>query len=187
MGEKPALPPAPLDFFATRNVAAPILGAFGAAGRALAGRNPMALAASIDVHSHALPASYLDALAELGIDPVAEDGFPTPAWSEEGHLAFMDKTNQEFCVLSISTPHINRGSNEQAARLARAVNDELAAICLRHPGRLGFSALLPVPAVGESVDEARRCLDELGALGVKLPSNGNGVYLGDPSPSARPW
>lgn len=181
MGEKPAGPPAPHDFFATRNVAAPILGAFGAEDRALAGRNPMALVASIDVHSHALPASYLAALAELGIDPVAEDGFPTPAWSEEGHLAFMDKTNQEFCVLSISTPHINRGSNEQAARLARAVNDELAAICVRHPGRLGFSALLPVPAVGESVEEARRCLDELGALGVKLPSNGNGVYLGDPS------
>ena len=38
-----------------------------------------------------------------------------------------------------------------------------------------------MPAVGESVEEARRCLDELGALGVKLPSNGNGVYLGDPS------
>ena len=108
MGEKPAGPPAPHDFFATRNVAAPILGAFGAEDRALAGGNPMALAASIDVHSHALPASYLAALAELGIDPVAEDGFPTPAWSEEGQLAFMEKTNQEFCVLSISTPHINR-------------------------------------------------------------------------------
>lgn len=32
MGEKPAGPPAPHDFFATRNVAVPILGAFGAAG-----------------------------------------------------------------------------------------------------------------------------------------------------------
>ena len=48
MGEKPAGPPAPHDFFATRNVTAPILGAFGAEDRALAGRNPMALAASID-------------------------------------------------------------------------------------------------------------------------------------------
>ena len=141
----------------------------------------MAPAASIDVHSHALPASYLAALDELGIDPVAEDGFPTPAWSEEGHLDFMGKTGQRFCVLSISTPHINRGNDGQSVRLARAINDELAAICARHPGRLGFSALLPVPAVGESVEEAGRCLDGLGALGVKLPSNANGVYLGDPS------
>ena len=136
---------------------------------------------SIDVHAHALPQSYLDALGELGIDPVAEDGFPTPAWSEEAHLAFMEQTDQCFSVLSISTPHIHRGDDRAAARLSRRVNDELAAICGRHPDRLGFSALLPVPAVDASVDEARRCLDELGALGVKLPSNGNGVYLGDPS------
>ena len=38
---------------------------------------------SIDVHSHALPQAYLDALAELGVNPVEEDGFPTPAWSED--------------------------------------------------------------------------------------------------------
>lgn len=119
MVEKSARSPVWPDFFATRNVGEPILGTFCADLMRGTRREEraMALAASIDVHSHALPASYLAALAELGIDPVAEDGFPTPAWSEEGHLAFMDKTNQEFCVLSISTPHINRGSNEQAARL----------------------------------------------------------------------
>lgn len=136
--------------------------------------------ASIDVHSHALPQAYLGALAELGVDPVAEDGFPTPAWSEEAHLRFMDETNQEFCILSISTPHIHRGDDEVAARLARTINDELAAICHRHPDRLGFATTLPMPAVEASIEEARRGFDELGALGVKLPSNGNGIYLGDP-------
>lgn len=136
--------------------------------------------ASIDVHSHALPQAYLGALAELGVDPVAEDGFPTPTWSEEAHLRFMDETNQEFCILSISTPHIHRGDDEVAARLARTINDELAAICHRHPDRLGFATTLPMPAVEASIEEARRGFDELGALGVKLPSNGNGIYLGDP-------
>ena len=136
---------------------------------------------SIDVHSHALPASYLDALAELGVNPVEEDGFPTPAWSEDAHLRFMEETGQEFCILSISTPHIHRGDDAVAARLARAINDELAAVYRRHPDRLGFATTLPVPAVQASIDEARRGFDELGALGVKLPSNGNGIYLGDPS------
>ena len=135
---------------------------------------------SIDVHSHALPASYLDALAELGVNPVEEDGFPTPAWSEDSHLRFMEETGQEFCILSISTPHIHRGDDAVAARLARAVNDELAAVCHRYPDQLGFATLLPVPAVEASIEEARRGFDELGALGVKLPSNGAGVYLGDP-------
>ena len=135
---------------------------------------------SIDVHSHALPQAYLDALAELGVNPVEEDGFPTPAWSEEAHLQFMGETGQEFCILSISTPHIHRGDDATAARLSRAINDELSAVCLRHPDRLGFATTLPVPAVEASIEEARRGFDELGALGVKLPSNGNGIYLGDP-------
>lgn len=137
--------------------------------------------ASIDVHSHALPKAYLDALAELGVNAVEEDGFPTPTWSEDAHLRFMEETGQDFCILSISTPHINRGDDELAARLARSINDELAAICWRHPDRLGFATTLPVPAVEASIEEARRGFDELGALGVKLPSNGAGIYLGDPS------
>ena len=136
--------------------------------------------ASIDVHSHALPQAYLDALAELGVNPVEEDGFPTPAWSEEAHLRFMEETGQEFCILSLSTPHIHRGDDAMAARHAQAINDELAAVCRRHPDRLGFATTLPVPAVEASIEEARRGFDELGALGVKLPSNGNGIYLGDP-------
>ncbi len=135
---------------------------------------------SIDVHSHALPQAYLDALAELGVNPVEEDGFPTPTWSEEAHLQFMGETGQEFCILSISTPHIHRGDDATAARLSRAINDELADVCHRNPNRLGFATTLPVPAVEASIEEARRGFDELGALGVKLPSNGNGIYLGDP-------
>ena len=35
----------------------------------------------IDVHSHMLFTSYLEGLKEMGIDPVREDGFPTPEWS----------------------------------------------------------------------------------------------------------
>ena len=136
---------------------------------------------SIDVHSHALPTAYLDALAELGVNPVEEDGFPTPAWSEDAHLRFMEETGQEFCILSISTPHIHRGDDAVAARLARTVNDELSAVCRRHPDCLGFATLLPVPAVEASIEEAWRGFDELGALGVKLPSNGAGIYLGDPA------
>jgi predicted TIM-barrel fold metal-dependent hydrolase len=142
---------------------------------------PAAPTASIDVHAHALPQAYLDALDELGLDALEEDGFPTPSWSEEQHLRLMDETGQRFSILSISTPHINRGDDETSARLARAINDELSAVCRRHPDRLGFSATLPVPAVAASIDEARRAMDELGAIGVKVPSNGAGTYLGDPS------
>lgn len=137
--------------------------------------------ASIDAHAHALPQAYLDAMNELGVSGIDEDGFPTPAWSEEDHLKFVEETNQRFSILSISTPHINRGDDELSARLARTINDELSAVCRRHPDRFGFAMTLPIPAVEASIEEARRGFDELGAIGVKVPSNGHGIYLGDPS------
>lgn len=42
----------------------------------------------IDFHAYALLQSFRNAVAELGIDPIAEDGFPLPAWSTEAHLQF---------------------------------------------------------------------------------------------------
>lgn len=133
----------------------------------------------IDVHAHALTASYLEGLAELGVCAVEEDGFPTPTWSAEDAAAFADEQGIDFSVLSISTPHIHRGDDEAACRIARKVNDELAAMCHAQPKRFGFAALLPLPCVEGSVAEARRAYDELGALGVKVPSNACGVYLGN--------
>ena len=76
---------------------------------------------SIDVHSHALPQSYANAMAELGVSAVEEDGFPTPAWSEESHLQFIDETDQAFSILTISTPHIKRGNDELSARRSPTV------------------------------------------------------------------
>lgn len=135
--------------------------------------------ASIDVHTHALPASYLQALDQLGIQTQREDGFPEPAWDEASHLAFMEKTNQAFQLVSISSPHPHRGDDQLAYTQARQINDELAALCRRHPGKMGFATYLPLPNVVGSVAEVRRGYDELGALAVKVPSNANGVYLGD--------
>lgn len=136
-------------------------------------------APAIDVHAHALPAAYLTSLDQLGISTQAEDGFPQPAWDEASHLAFMDQAGIGLSLLSISSPHPHRGDDALAARQAQAINDELADICARHPGRLAFAAYLPVPAVEASVAEAERALDRLGAIAVKLPSNANGTYLGD--------
>ena len=140
----------------------------------------MTAPATIDVHAHILPASYRAALAELGISTYQEDGFPEPAWSEEDHLRFAEQTGQAFELVSISSPHIHRGDDALAARLARQVNDETADLCRRHSDSFGFAALPPLPAVQESIDEIARAYDELGALGVKVPSNANGVYFGDP-------
>lgn len=136
---------------------------------------------TIDVHTHILPPSYLEALAELGIETQKEDGFPEPSWSVEDQLAFIEATDQAFQIVSISSPHPHRGDDELAARHARLINDETAAICKQYPDKFGFATFLPLPNVEASIEEAVRGYDELGAIGVKLPSNANGVYLGDVS------
>lgn len=134
---------------------------------------------TIDVHSHFIPSCYLDGLQKQGINPRKEDGFPTPSWSQDAHLAYMDESGIAHSVISLSSPHIHHGDGLSAIRLARQINEEAAALCRVHPDRFSFAACLPMPEVEASIDEIRYAYDELGAVGIKVSTNSNGVYLGD--------
>ncbi len=127
----------------------------------------------IDFHAHAILPSYVTALKTLGIDAAAEEGFPLPKWSAENHLQFMDTAGIDFAILSMATPHI---SDKNAAR---EINHEFAELCRRFPKKFGFVATLPLPNVESSIDEFKFATEKLGALGVKVASNSDGVYLGD--------
>ena len=128
---------------------------------------------TVDFHAHAILPAYVDALKRLGIDATAEEGFPLPKWSAAEHLQFMDAAGIDFTVLSMATPHIP----DRAA--VRAINGEFAELCRRFPKRFGFVATLPLPDVDGSIEEFHYATEKLGALGVKVASNSNGVYLGD--------
>ena len=127
----------------------------------------------IDFHAHAILPSYVDALKSLKIDAAAEEGFPLPKWSAESHLQFMEEAGIDFTVLSMATPHISDKS------AARAINEEFAELCRRFPKKFGFVATLPLPNVEGSIEEFNYATKKLGALGVKVASNSDGVYLGD--------
>jgi predicted TIM-barrel fold metal-dependent hydrolase len=127
----------------------------------------------IDFHAHAILPSYLNALKSLGIDATAEEGFPLPKWSVENHLQFTDAAGIDFTILSMATPHI---SDKFATR---AINEEFAELCKRFPKRFGFVATLPLPNVESSIEEFHYATEKLSALGVKVASNSDGVYLGD--------
>lgn len=134
-----------------------------------------------DVHQHVLPPAYLDALARAGIDPVREDGFPTPSWDELDACAFAEGANIGFSLFSISSPHVNWGDDAASAEVCRALNDYMSSLCASCDASRGFAAVLPLPDVASSIAEARRALALQGALGVKVPTNACGIYLGDPS------
>ena len=138
-------------------------------------------AKKIDFHAHAMLNSYVEGLKKLGIDAQAEEGFPLPKWSVESHLKFMEDAGIDFTILSMPTPHIYNGEKNEklSCEVARQINEETAALCKKYPDKFGFVAVLPMPAVEGSINEIKYAMEKLGALGVKVASNSDGVYWGD--------
>ena len=127
----------------------------------------------IDFHSHAILPSYINGLNELKIDAATEEGFPLPKWSVEAHLKFMSDAEINYSILSMSTPHISN------SKVIRRINEEFSALCQKYPDKFGFVAALPLPDIEGSLAEIDYSTKKLNALGFKLASNSDGVYLGD--------
>ena len=71
-------------------------------------------------------------------------------------------------------------SPDYAAALARAYNNWAADYCKADPQRLKFAAQIAMHDVGMAVEEARRCVTELGAVAViGTPNPVNGQHLHD--------
>jgi predicted TIM-barrel fold metal-dependent hydrolase len=69
---------------------------------------------------------------------------------------------------------------DYAAALARAYNDWAHEYCQSHPERLRFAAQVAMHDIGLAVEEARRCVNELGAVAIiGTPNPVNGLHLHD--------
>jgi predicted TIM-barrel fold metal-dependent hydrolase len=134
----------------------------------------------VDVHAHFLPDSYQKALTAAGIRQ-ADGGIPIPTWSAEAHLAMMAQYNIATSILSISSPGLQFVAADRRAALARAVNEEGAALRKDHPEKFGFFASLPVTDMPAALVELDHAFDILGADGIVLETNSAGRYLGDAS------
>ncbi|MFD0360281.1 amidohydrolase family protein [Nocardia sp. GCM10030253] len=132
----------------------------------------------IDLHAHFLPPDYRAALLEHG--HITIGGYPTPDWSPEQAIAFMDYYGIQAQALSISDPGVSFLGGQEAIDMARYCNTHAAQLFRDHPTRFGAFAVLPMPDIAASISEAFFALDELRLDGVVLLSAYNGVYLGDP-------
>lgn len=132
----------------------------------------------IDTHSHFVPPEYLEWLH-------SKPNFPGPfvEWSRDAALDFYDRNGIAAGILSISSPGVRLDANQDAdetRRIARMVNEYAAETVASAPDRFGFFASLTLPDVDGAIAEATYALDELGADGVVLMTNTDGVYLGAP-------
>lgn len=132
----------------------------------------------IDLHAHFLPPEYRKALLEHGHFTIG--GYPTPQWSPESAIDFMDRWGIQAQALSVSDPGVSFLRGKDARDLARYCNTYAARLFKTHRTRFGAFAVLPLPDVAASIAEMEYALDTLHLDGVVLLSAYDGVYLGDP-------
>jgi predicted TIM-barrel fold metal-dependent hydrolase len=132
----------------------------------------------IDVHAHYLPPVYLEVLKDAGMTAIG--GPPTPDWSPDAALGFMNAHGIAAQILSISDPGVSFLPAADRPALASACNDYGAQLTSAHQNRFGALAVLPMPDLDAARVELVRALDELKLDGLCLLSSYDGIYLGDP-------
>jgi predicted TIM-barrel fold metal-dependent hydrolase len=139
----------------------------------------------IDAFPHILPRRYFDRMIAASSGPASHmqkrtAGIPV-LYDLNERFRVMDRFPEYVQVLTLASPPVEAAGPPALARdLARLANDEMAELVRRHPDRfLGFAASLPMNDPDASLREADRAIDDLGALGVQIFTNVNGLPLDD--------
>ncbi len=138
----------------------------------------------IDVFNHFSPAPYFEAFCRLKPQHPAATLFRRlpQLYDLDARLRVLDRFDDYQQLLCLANPPIEAIAPPQdSPHLARLANDALAATIKSNADRFpGFIAGLPMNNPSQAVVEARRAIVELGACGVQVFTNVNGIALSDP-------
>ncbi|MGA9275650.1 amidohydrolase family protein [Ilumatobacter sp.] len=138
----------------------------------------------IDVYSHILPPDYFSRMQEMITNPaVFKRWLELPNLHDiDARLEMLDEFGDDFQqILTLSSPPIERIANEQEApAVARLANEAMRTLTVAQPSRFPhFVASLPMNNPTAAVEEAQFAIDKLGACGVQIFTNMNGVPVDD--------
>jgi aminocarboxymuconate-semialdehyde decarboxylase len=103
-------------------------------------------------------------------------------WSPEARITDMNRAGVAVQVLSpIPVTFCYQASAAGAAELAAAQNEFFARIVHEHPTRFAALGAVALQDADKAIDELRRCMRELGFLGVEIGTQVGGIELADPS------
>ena len=144
----------------------------------------------IAIEEHFLSRGFGEVLQRSAASPGGR-GQPTPTLTAERQarladldtlrLQDMDKGGIDLQVLSDNGPVAAPRSGDEAVKLARESNDQLAAACIAHPDRFAGFATLPMTEPEAAVDELERAMQLPGLKGAMINGTTNGRFLDDPA------
>jgi aminocarboxymuconate-semialdehyde decarboxylase len=140
----------------------------------------------IDVFNHIFPKPFFDRLQEVLVNRGAVKRWLNIPFLYDLDVRFrqLEQFGPDYRqIVSLSAPPIESINPDRdiTRDLARLANDTMAEVVRAHPERFpGFIASLPLNLPDESVRELERAVTELGAVGVQVYSNVNGLPLDDP-------
>jgi aminocarboxymuconate-semialdehyde decarboxylase len=155
----------------------------------------------IDVHAHYVPRRILDTLEErasdFGVSLVKHPPscacaihfdyglklrpfFPKLIEEVEARLAAMDKQSVDRQVLSLWADIFGYGlPKDTRIRWHRLLNESLSELCLGHGRRFSMLAAVPLPDAAAAAREVEFAARQLGAVGIVVAANVEGVNLGE--------
>ena len=139
----------------------------------------------IDVFNHIFPKPFFDRLQEVTVNKGAIKRWLNIPFLHDLDVRFrmLEEFGPDYRqILSLSAPPIESINPDRQITLdlATLANDSQAELVRTSPRRVsGFIASLPLNHPDESVGELERAVTELGALGVQVFSNVNGLPLDD--------
>jgi uncharacterized protein len=137
----------------------------------------------VDIYTHIMPPALLKSMETLGGSSglVKRMAAIQELHNLDARFRAMDAFGDYRQIISLPNPPLEVvTSPEQGRDLARLANDAMAEMVTRHPDRLpGFVAALPFHDVKSAAAEMKRAIETLGARGIQIYTNVNGLPLDD--------
>jgi predicted TIM-barrel fold metal-dependent hydrolase len=134
----------------------------------------------IDTHHHMYPPNY----TANNLKRIVDDAWDVPSslytgWTPRYSLDQMDQNGIATAIVSITSPGVWFGNNEEGRKNARGANEYGAQMVKDYPGRFGMWGAIPLPDTEGSLREIEHIYDVLKLDGIGLLSSyDSGKLLG---------